>query len=341
MASLVIGAVLIAVALPKVAGVDWGAIGTQFGALDAPTVLWLVVLWLAGLWAYTYVLTGSLPGLTNAQALTLNATGSAVSNVLPFGGAAGVALTFAMAGSWGHARRAVAVSTLVTGVWNTLARMALPALGLLALVAAGRVPDERMTVAAEVAAVSLAAVLALTVAVLAWGGAAPAIGRAVDAVVRVLPGRWRPRPGRAGEALRSLRAGTVDIVRRGWRKMTIGMVAYLGLQGVLFAACLSATGAHVGFGEMVAAFALGRLLTTAVVTPSGVGVSENGTVALLVALGCPAAPVAAAVLLFAFFTYAIEIPLGGLGWLAWVSVRRWRVAPARPHSVPQKVEAAS
>nr|BFF03154.1 hypothetical protein GCM10020241_48290 [Streptoalloteichus tenebrarius] len=290
--------------------------------MSVPMALWLVVLWFAGLWAYTYVLTGSLPGLTNAQALTMNAVGSAVSNLLPFGGAAGVAVTFAMAGTWGHRRRAIAISTVVSGVWNMLSRLALPAVGLLALIVSGHLPDRRLTVAAGVAVGTLVAGLGVLVAVLVSDAASRRIGGLLERCARVLPSRWRPAPGRIVDALHKTRHDTVDLMRTAWLQLSLGMLAYLGLQGVLFWWCLEATNAVVAFGPAVAAFALGRLLTTAVITPSGVGVSENGTAALLVAFGSAPGPVAAAVLLFSFFTYAIEIPFGGVAWLAWLGARR-------------------
>ncbi len=94
-------------------------------------------MWLASLLAYTFVLTGSLPGLGHTQALTLNAAGSAVSNLLPFGGAAGVALTMAMTKGWGFPVGAIVASTLVSGVWNMMFRFLLPAAGILALLLSG------------------------------------------------------------------------------------------------------------------------------------------------------------------------------------------------------------
>jgi hypothetical protein len=60
-------------------------------------------------------------------------------------------------------------------------------------------------------------------------------------------------------------------------------------------------------------------------------VTESGTAALLVALGAPGAPAAAAMLLFGFFTHAVEIPTGGVAWLTWLTVRRWRV---KEHTEP-------
>src|SRR5205085_805017 len=81
-----------------------------------------------------------------------NCAGSAVSNLLPFGGAAGVAVTFTMAGSWGHRKQAIAASTLVSGAWNVLSRLALPAAGLIVSIAAGNLPGRRFTVAAGLTA---------------------------------------------------------------------------------------------------------------------------------------------------------------------------------------------
>ena len=121
--------------------------------------------------------------------------------------------------------------------------------------------------------------------------------------------------------------------------MTWAWLAYLALQATLFCACLAATGAYVGLGEAVAAFALGRLLTTVVVTPGRIRHQRGGTAAAMVSLGGPAGPVAAAVLLFSTFTYILEIPLGALFWsLRGVVARRTGTgrsaagtfAPARP-----------
>ena len=63
------------------------------------------------------------------------------------------------------------------------------------------------------------------------------------------------------------------------------MFGYLGLQYLLFWACLAATSTHVSADVTVAAFALSRILATVSVTPGGVGITESGTAALLVAMG--------------------------------------------------------
>ncbi|WP_158844824.1 lysylphosphatidylglycerol synthase transmembrane domain-containing protein [Saccharothrix deserti] len=300
LASLGLAAWLLVALVPAVGGVAWTAVGEQLRTIGAGTALGLTALWLAGLWAYTYVLTGSLPNLRNTQAFGLNAAGSAISNVLPFGGAAGVAVTAVMASSWGHSARAITTSTIVSGLWNALSRAVLPVLAL----------------AVQGAVVLGNGVLVATIS---------AAGGLLAAVVVLLRLRWLGGllGGRATRFLLRVRRQTNQVVRDGWRQMTLGMLAYLLLQGVLLWWCLAAAGVHLGLGPTVAAYAVSRLLTLAVITPGGVGVTESGTIALLVSLGTPAAPAVAGVLLFAFFTYLMEIPLGGVVWLSW-SARRAR-----------------
>jgi uncharacterized membrane protein YbhN (UPF0104 family) len=118
-----------------------------------------------------------------------------------------------------------------------------------------------------------------------------------------------------------LRHQTIGVLRTGWAGLTFGMIAYLTLQGVLLAACLGATGAAVGPAQTIAVFALNRLLSTAVVTPGGTGISETGTTALLIQFGAPAAPAAAAALLYMVFVHTLEIPLGGVAAAGWALTR--------------------
>src|SRR5690606_1244870 len=222
-------AVILVVFLPQIVQaltgkeVSWSEIGAIFVRISPPMVLLMTATWLASLVAYTFVLTASLPGLTHPQALTLNAAGSAVSNLLPFGGAAGVALSFAMLRGWGFHSRPIVVSTLVTGVWNTLFRFILPAVGILALLMAGQVPDPTVARAGWVGALSILALVAVVAAALYWERAATLLGRLLDAAARLAPRRIRPAEHAASGALRRLRADTADIVQRRWSGLSLGM----------------------------------------------------------------------------------------------------------------------
>ena len=59
-----------------------------------------------------------------------------------------------------------------------------------------------------------------------------------------------------------------------------------------------------------------------VITPGAVGFVEAGTAAALIALGGHSAAVAAGVLLYRAFTFAVEIPVGGTWLLGWLIGRR-------------------
>ncbi|MGW4402397.1 lysylphosphatidylglycerol synthase domain-containing protein [Nonomuraea sp. NPDC004702] len=332
-------AVLLVVYLPQIVHaltgkpVSWREIGAVFGALSFGQIALMTALWLLSLLAYTFVLTNSLPGLNNLQGLALNAAGSAVSNLLPFGGAVGVALSFAMTRGWGFANRPIVVMTLVSGIWNTLFRFILPAVGIIALLMAGEVLDPAFVRAGWTGAISIL-VLCLVVAVaLYWDRAAVVLGRALDGLTRLL--RLKVH---ASEAFHRLRADTIEIVRTRALGLSLGMVFFLGFQWAIMAACMTATGAWPGLAQSIAVFALSRVLTSAVITPSGAGIMESGVAAMLITFGVPGTPAVATALLFGFWTYTIEIPFGGLALGAWALLRRrnGRNAAAEPPSAISK-----
>jgi uncharacterized membrane protein len=150
---------------------------------------------------------------------------------------------------------------------------------------------------------------------------------------------WAGRELSVDELVRDLRARITDVVRHGWVSMTFGMVGFFGVYYVLFWFCLHAVGVHMSFGQIFAAYAVGRLLTAVGVTPGGVGVTESGTAAVLVAWGAPPAAALAGVVLFSVYTHLMEIPLGALGWLAWGVSRKQpphgaTPQPGRPSPLP-------
>ncbi len=131
MVAYVVGAVLgaagLGLGLPAVAGAPWAAVGAALRAVPVDTLVALVALWAAGLGAHTITLAAALPGLSHRRALLLSLTGSAVANVLPLGGAAGVALNYRMTRSWGFTRSGFAGYTVVTNLWDVAAKLLLPA----------------------------------------------------------------------------------------------------------------------------------------------------------------------------------------------------------------------
>jgi uncharacterized membrane protein YbhN (UPF0104 family) len=342
-ASAAVGLALLLYALPQLTGAEWTDISAELARLTALQVAALTLVWVLGLVGYTWVLTGGLPGLTHSQALTLNVTSSAVSNLVPFGGALGVAVSYGMVRSWGFGAAAFALSTLVTGIWNVMAKLALPVLALFVLLAFGEVTDRRLAVGAGVAALTLGAVVAALVAALSSERVALLVGWSADRVagaVRRLSAWGRRRTVRAAGAVPGtglqaevlqLRHRAVGLVRERWHHLTFGMVAFLGAQAALQWLCLRMLGSGLNPVQVFAGFAFGRLLTSMVVTPGGVGISETGAAALLVnGFGGDPAVTASGVLLFSGFAYFLEIWVGGAGYATWALRRSWRRPVPRP-----------
>ena len=318
LASVALAGLLIGFVLPRVAGVHWSQIWQVITRLSLWQAVLLAAVWLVGLIAYTFVMTGALPGLGHRQALTLNLAGSAVSNTMPFGGALGMALNLAMVRSWGFRDSSFALFTLVTGLWNVLAKLALPTVALAILVITGRVANHGLDVAAATSSAVLAAVLGCATALLFVRRGTRGLGRLVPRVsaagARVARGA-RSRNW-ARQAL-AVRRAARDLLRRRWHRLTAGMATYLALQALLLWLILHMLGSTLTPVQVLAGFSVGRALTSAAVTPGGVGVSEAGAAGVLVGLGGDPAITAAAVLLFSGYVFFLEIPVGALTGLAW------------------------
>jgi uncharacterized membrane protein YbhN (UPF0104 family) len=312
-------AVLLGLAVPLVAGAPWGQVVAALTTVPVLELAALALLWIAGLFAHTFTLTAALPRLTHRRALTLSLTGSAVSNVLPFGGAAGIALNYRMTRTWGFDRPAFAAYTVVTNVWDVLVKLCLPALALAGLVLSGQATAGRLVAEATLATGLLALFALVGAVVLASDRAAVAVGAWVDRVLAALLRLARARHEvRAGAALLRVRAECRSLVRTGWPRLTTGVVVYTGSLALLLWGCLHVTGAGLPLAVVFAGFALERVLTLTGITPGGAGIVEVGLSGLLIAAGGDPVGTVAGALLYRAFTYGLEIPVGGVGLAAWL-----------------------
>jgi uncharacterized membrane protein YbhN (UPF0104 family) len=296
--------------LPLAVGSSWSQVGVVLGRVSVGSLVLLTVVWIAGLWAHSFVLAASLPGLTKRRGLTLSLTGSAVANVLPLGGAAGTALNFAMVRRWGFSRGAFGGFIAVTTLLNVVSK-----LGVIA-VALGLVPLLHSASAfgsASLLFLPVPVAVAVGVWILVDERAAVAVGGVLDRLVR----RTRLR-----EQLPGLRRSMLGVLRTGWRPMSVGMIAYLALQLALLWLCFQVLHVPLALPVLFTALAVERLLTLVPITPGSAGVVEVGTTAALVALGGDPAGVAAGLLLFRGFTYLMEIPVGGLMLAIWSWLQR-------------------
>jgi putative heme transporter len=304
--------------LPLFVGITWAEVFDVLGKIGGRTALELLGLMICGLWLYTFTLTGSLPGLSHPKALILNVCGSSVGNLLPGGGAAGLAATYGICRSWGFSRPDISISVVVSGVWNVLGRVALPVVGAAILLTDAAHLPKMVVRGGAIGAVAGLAVLALFIAVIVSERAATLIGRGLDKALRPLMRKSQASGATSiDDRVHDLRSRLKSVVRTGWRSMTFGVFGFLGVYYVLFWFCLEAVGVQMTFAHMFAAYAMGRILSTVGVTPGGLGITETGTVAVLIALGADPAAAMAGTVLFSIYIHLLEIPIGAIGWVVW------------------------
>lgn len=313
---LALAIALIGWGFPRFAKTSWSDIWGRVEAVSGWQALGFLGLVLVGLGCYTFTFTGSLPGLSNWRAFIVNICGSSVSNLLPGGGAVGLAATYTILRSWGFKNRDVSTSAIVTGVWNTLARIALPIVAITMLWVGNDGLRPELTAAAWGAAISGLAIFGAFVAILVSERAAQTIGRGLDRLLAPLF-RRRKRTMSIDTLVHDMRGRINEVVRTGWMQMTFGMIGFFGFYYLLFVLIMHSVGLAMPLGILFAAFAIGRLLTSVGVTPGGIGVTESVTVVALVGWGADKPSAAAGVFLFSIFTHLMEVPLGALGWLVW------------------------
>ncbi|HEU4946340.1 MAG TPA: lysylphosphatidylglycerol synthase transmembrane domain-containing protein [Kribbella sp.] len=332
--SVLVGVATVALVLlmPGLIGTSWLSVSGLLARLSIPVMAGLALVWISGLWSHSIVLAASLPGLTRRRGLMLNLTGSAVSNVLPLGGAAGTGLNFAMTRRWGFTSSAFAGFISVSTLVNVVAKLMVVAVALAlapVLHTAAALPAART----GLLLIPLLGALAAVAWLLASDSASARFGHWIDRLFGLFRTK---RQSNLAAALPELRRSILRVLRNGWRPLGGGAVGYLVLQGVLLWCCFLALGAPLALPVLLTALAVERLLTLVPITPGGAGVIEVGTTATLVALGGDPASVAAGMLLYRGFTYLLEIPVGGTTLAIWLlrNRRRGGVAPAEAAAEP-------
>lgn len=327
--------VMVGVVLPRAVDVSWHGVIPVLTSVHWPALLALVGLWLLGLYVHSFVLTAAAPSLTHRRALTINMTGSAVANVVPLGGAAGVELNRRMMKAWGIDTRAFTGYTILTNLWDVGSKLLLPVLAVLVLTQAGQTVTPVLRTASLIAGAGLLGLAAFAAVLLVSPRATDLSGRFLERplyfVLRLL---GRDRTLGLADALLRIRRDCADLVAGGWVRMSAGIGGYVALQCLLLALCLHLTGAGTAWSAVLAGFAVERLLTVVPITPGGIGVADLGLVGVLLALGGDPAGITAAAVLYRVFVLALEIPVGGSVLGIWLLRQRRCRRPRRSATPP-------
>jgi uncharacterized membrane protein YbhN (UPF0104 family) len=318
-------------ALPRFA--SYRSVWASLEAMTWPHALLVAAAAAGSMASYWFMICAVLPALRLREAAVVNLGSNAVANALPAGGALGLGVSWAMMSSWGVSTADYVLYTLVSGIWNVLARLGLPALALLVMLTATR-PDA-VLIAAAAAGLALLAIAAAGLGLLVrsesfalrTGGI---LQRVLAAACRLV--RKQPPCDIPGSLLGFSSRAAALIAARGWRITATTAASHLILWLVLLV-CLRGVGlsqAQVPWQTSLAAFAFVRLLTALPITPGGLGITELGLVGTLAVGAGPGvgAQVTAAVLLYRAVTYLPPIPLGAIAYLV------WQHAPALIHASP-------
>ncbi len=335
-----------------VVGVFWfflpqfTSISDVWASVRSMTWLELTTLLLLALWnlvTYAWVVVLTMPGLKFLQAMVVIESSTAVANTLPAGGAIGIGMNYAMYSSWGFSRSRISVSLLVAGIWNNFAKLGLPILALALLVVQGNASTGRM-IAALIGVGALIAAVVLFWLVLRSDSSARRVGLTAARLVSTVLG-WFGRPPVAGWELATtkFRDRTILLLRARWLLITFAtLLSHLSLYAVLLVTLrhVGVSDAEVSWVEVLAVFALARLLTAIPITPGGLGIVDVALITGLAAAGGDRPEVAAAVLIFRALTYVLPIPIGLATYVFWRRNRSWRRAPnsaPRTALVPETV----
>jgi putative heme transporter len=331
-------------AFPKLA--DYSAVWSSIRAMTWMELASLALVALWNIFTYWFVMMASLPGSNIWQAMKVNLTSTAVANTLPGGGAIGIGVTYAMYTAYGFTTSEIALSVLVSGIWNNFVKLGMPVIAL-ALVALQGNPGTGTVFASLIGLGVLVGAIVLFALVLRSDPLARVVGEKLGRIVNFGKRLFRkPEGASLSDSAVRFRRQTVELLKRRWVWLTLAtVISHVSLFLVLLLALrhLGVSQNEVSWAEALAAFSFVRLITALPITPGGLGVVELGLTAALISAGGDDAQVAAAVLLYRALTYLLPIPIGALMYLRFTrgaEARRQRVA-AMKESEAQPIEEVS
>lgn len=310
---------------PKFA--NYSAAWDSIQQMSIAAVAALLVATVVNIVVYVFPYNAALPSLNYGDAFNVRQTSFMISNAVPAGGAFGVGVQYAMLSGYGVGPAVASSGIGITSVWNLLVTLALPVLGVLALLTQGGVTTNEVlgALGGLVALVLLVGALALVLRSESW---ARKLGGWGDAVIH----RFRPSasPTMATDGVVRFRDQTVDVVRDRWGLITAANFGQQFCQFlVLLVAIYGLGGESTGVNpvEIFAAFALARLAGFIPITPGGLGTVDAALVGLLSAFGMNKDQALAADLLWRAATLLPQIVIGVVTFLI------WRVQSSRRHAL--------
>ncbi|MEN8113163.1 MAG: YbhN family protein [Actinomycetota bacterium] len=280
--------------------------------------------------AYVFVFLSTLPSLRFREGFVVQTTATAINNSLPAGGAIALPITYSQFLSWGFTPEAVTAALLTAGVWDQLARLALPVFAVAAIAFLGDALWWMWIVSLGGVVVVVGAVW-LVARVLRSEETAIRVGSRLGRAVNWVLDKLRRDPVDMVEAAVQFRTNVRHVATGRWRPITLATLANHASMAALFLVSLRAVGASsddVSTPWVILAFALGRLLVMIPISPGGLGLVDLGFIGLLSlgwGQGADTDLLSAGVLLYRALSYLPPIPIGVGSWVFWRVNRRWHL----------------
>jgi uncharacterized protein (TIRG00374 family) len=310
--------IVFGVVLPGFA--DYSEVWEQLTSMDPRYLLLLAAVEVLNLATYAPSFMTAMPGLRFRQALEVQFTGTALSNVAPLGGAVSLGFQFRMLREWGFTTGQSSRAVVVTGVFNNLCNLALPVVALTLLTLGGG-RNAALTLAAEIGAAAFVVILTAFVLLLWSDAGARVIAQAAEAVLNSVRRIFRRPPRRTlAAAMVRFREDSTALLKQRWWLLTIWTLAGILSVFLVFIVCLRAVGIpgdQVTITEAFAAWSVTRLLSAIPITPGGLGIIDVGLAGALTGFGGDDAKVVAAVLLYRVVTFVPPIVLGLISLFTW------------------------
>ena len=312
--TLVILIVVFAVVLPQLG--DYDAAWDAIQGMETWELLVIVGATVAMVFIYALPFQAALPGLRFWQAFQVRQVSFMISNVVPMGGAFGLAVQFRYLQQYGYASAPATAVIGITSTWNTFVTLLLPVSALILLALTGQANMEAMGITVVASAVAIGAIILFALILRDESLARKVGGWADDAIGWFAGVIKRDIDVDATAGIVSFRSSIIDVVRERWLLITVANVGQqLAQFSILYLAVVALQGSWfdpIGPVEALAAFAFGRLATFVPVPPGGLGTVDALITSILQAFGLDNNSALAATMIWRAATFFPQIIIGGL-----------------------------
>jgi uncharacterized protein (TIRG00374 family) len=311
----------------------WAAIQS----MPAWSIALLVFAAVLNLFVYVWPYTAATPGLRFKPAFIVRQTSFLISNTIPAGGTIGLAVQYAMLGSYRVGPEATTTTIAVTSTWNVMATLAMPMIGALALLISGELTDQNMLIAVVGAIAVVVMVVAIVVILRSERGARwlghvcdVAVGWCLHVVNRLL---HKDVHADLTAAVMKFRVTVIEVLTARWISVTLANLAMqLTCWFVLFAALRGIQAGDgdvtVTWAESLAAFSYARVATFIPIPPGGLGTVDAALTKLLEQYGATGSQAIAADLVWRAGTFVPQALIGV------VTLLYWRATAAKRAQTP-------